>query len=145
MITGIFVRSLFGDSKPLIPVLRQKYSCGTISFNNRLTIKPHTATKSSNLFINNSAKTRIRWFTADASPTNGEAKIEGILKVAFPNSESIQVKDISGGCGDMYEVHIVSSDFKGKRVVQQHKLVNEALKTEVQKMHGLRIFTSVPS
>uniref|UniRef100_H2XWV5 BolA-like protein 3 n=1 Tax=Ciona intestinalis TaxID=7719 RepID=H2XWV5_CIOIN len=80
-----------------------------------------------------------------ASPTNGEAKIEGILKVAFPNSESIQVKDISGGCGDMYEVHIVSSDFKGKRVVQQHKLVNEALKTEVQKMHGLRIFTSVPS
>uniref|UniRef100_A0AAX7TMT5 BolA family member 3 n=1 Tax=Astatotilapia calliptera TaxID=8154 RepID=A0AAX7TMT5_ASTCA len=50
----------------------------------------------------------------------------------------------SGGCGAMYEIHIESSEFKGKRTVQQHQLVNQALKDEIQNMHGLRIFTDVP-
>lgn len=31
----------------------------------------------------------------------------------------------SGGCGAMYEVHIESDEFKGKRTVQQHQLVNQ--------------------
>jgi len=32
---------------------------------------------------------------------------------------------ISGGCGAMYEIHIESDEFKGKRTVQQHQLVNQ--------------------
>lgn len=52
--------------------------------------------------------------------------------------------DISGGCGAMYEIHIESDEFRGKRTVQQHQLVNQALKEEIQGMHGLRIFTEVP-
>ena len=35
--------------------------------------------------------------------------------------------------------------FKGKRTVLQHRMVNEALAQEIQDMHGLRIFTSLPS
>ena len=31
----------------------------------------------------------------------------------------------SGGCGAMYEIHIESSEFKGKRTIQQHQLVNQ--------------------
>ncbi|KAF6722598.1 BolA-like protein 3 [Oryzias melastigma] len=49
------------------------------------------------------------------------------------------------GCGAMYEIHIESSEFKGKKTVQQHQLVNQALKDEIQGMHGLRIFTEVPN
>ncbi|TNN29941.1 BolA-like protein 3 [Liparis tanakae] len=37
-----------------------------------------------------------------------------------------------------------SNEFKGKRTVQQHTRVNEALKEEIQGMDGLRIFTDVP-
>lgn len=88
----------------------------------------------------------------------------------------------------MYEVHIDSMEFKGKRTIQQHQLVNQvnycrhklwtsincdktltcsnllsdnytnaflptqwiefyslqALKEEIQGMHGLRIFTNIP-
>uniref|UniRef100_A0A672RTF4 BolA family member 3 n=1 Tax=Sinocyclocheilus grahami TaxID=75366 RepID=A0A672RTF4_SINGR len=51
---------------------------------------------------------------------------------------------ISGGCGAMYEIHIESDEFRGKRTVQQHQLVNQALKDEIKAMHGLRIFTDVP-
>ncbi|XP_035986654.1 bolA-like protein 3 [Fundulus heteroclitus] len=79
-----------------------------------------------------------------SSQTDGEERIASVLKEKFPQASKLKVVDISGGCGAMYEIHIESSEFKGKRTVQQHKLVNQALKEEIQGMHGLRIFTDIP-
>ncbi|XP_070764682.1 bolA-like protein 3 [Enoplosus armatus] len=79
-----------------------------------------------------------------STQTDGEVRIATVLKEKFPLASSLKVVDISGGCGAMYEIHIESSEFKGKRTVQQHQLVNQALKEEIQGMHGLRIFTDVP-
>ncbi|KAG5270136.1 hypothetical protein AALO_G00189160 [Alosa alosa] len=79
-----------------------------------------------------------------ATQTDGEVRIASVLKDKFPQATSLRVVDISGGCGAMYEIHIESDEFKGKRTVQQHQLVNQALKDEIQAMHGLRIFTGVP-
>ncbi|XP_072321229.1 bolA-like protein 3 [Eucyclogobius newberryi] len=79
-----------------------------------------------------------------SSQTEGEGRIVKILQEKFPMASSLKVVDISGGCGAMYEIHIESSEFKGKRTIQQHQLVNQALKEEIQGMHGLRIFTEVP-
>ncbi|XP_043101321.1 bolA-like protein 3 [Puntigrus tetrazona] len=76
--------------------------------------------------------------------TDGETRITQVLKEKFPHASSLKVVDISGGCGAMYEIHIESDEFSGKRVVQQHQLVNQALKDEIKAMHGLRIFTDVP-
>ncbi|XP_026233411.1 bolA-like protein 3 [Anabas testudineus] len=79
-----------------------------------------------------------------STQTDGEVRISKVLKEKFPLASSLKVVDISGGCGAMYEIHIESNEFKGKRTVQQHQLVNQALKDEIQGMHGLRIFTDVP-
>ncbi|XP_008145653.1 bolA-like protein 3 isoform X1 [Eptesicus fuscus] len=79
-----------------------------------------------------------------ASQTEGELKVTQILKESFPRATTIKVTDISGGCGAMYEIQIESEEFKEKRTVQQHQMVNQALKEEIKGMHGLRIFTSVP-
>ncbi|XP_074051262.1 bolA-like protein 3 [Macrotis lagotis] len=79
-----------------------------------------------------------------ASQTSGELKVRNVLKEKFPRASTIKVTDISGGCGAMYEIHIESEEFKDKRTVQQHQMVNKALKEEIKEMHGLRIFTSVP-
>uniref|UniRef100_A0A674GJP1 BolA family member 3 n=1 Tax=Taeniopygia guttata TaxID=59729 RepID=A0A674GJP1_TAEGU len=49
-----------------------------------------------------------------------------------------------GGCGDMYEIHVESEEFREKRPVQQHRMVTQALSEEIKHMHGLRIFTSAP-
>lgn len=79
-----------------------------------------------------------------STQTEGEVRIAKLLKEKFPLASSLKVVDISGGCGAMYEIHIESTEFKGKRTIQQHQLVNQALKDEIQGMHGLRIFTDVP-
>ncbi|KAM4035173.1 bolA-like protein 3 [Anomaloglossus baeobatrachus] len=79
-----------------------------------------------------------------ASRTEAEDRITQVLKTKFPLASFVNVVDISGGCGAMYEIHVESEEFKEKRTVQQHKMVNEALQEEIKAMHGLRIFTSVP-
>ncbi|XP_062869248.1 beta,beta-carotene 15,15'-dioxygenase [Trichomycterus rosablanca] len=79
-----------------------------------------------------------------STKTDGEIHIAKTLKEKFPLASALKVVDISGGCGAMYEIHIESEEFKGRRTVQQHQLVNQALKEEIKGMHGLRIFTNVP-
>ncbi|XP_072835016.1 bolA-like protein 3 [Pogona vitticeps] len=79
-----------------------------------------------------------------ASQTDGEVRVTQVLKEKFPQASAIKVVDVSGGCGAMYEIHIESEEFKEKRTVQQHQMVNQALSEEIKSMHGLRIFTSVP-
>uniref|UniRef100_A0A8C5SEJ7 BolA-like protein 3 n=1 Tax=Laticauda laticaudata TaxID=8630 RepID=A0A8C5SEJ7_LATLA len=79
-----------------------------------------------------------------ASQTEGEIRVTRVLQQKFPQAVVIKVVDISGGCGAMYEIHIESEEFKEKRTIQQHQMVNQALSEEIKTMHGLRIFTSVP-
>ncbi|XP_014800944.1 PREDICTED: bolA-like protein 3 [Calidris pugnax] len=81
---------------------------------------------------------------SSSSQTDGEARVARVLREKFPGASAIKVVDISGGCGAMYEIHIESEEFREKRTVQQHQMVNQALSEEIKSMHGLRIFTSTP-
>ncbi|XP_077569889.1 bolA-like protein 3 [Stigmatopora nigra] len=96
------------------------------------------------IIFRNQAVIRGQAWRCLSTQTDGEIRIAAVLKEKFPQASSLKVVDISGGCGAMYEVHIESSEFHGKRTVQQHHLVNQALKDEIQGMHGLRIFTDIP-
>ncbi|CAO3631516.1 unnamed protein product [Mucor fragilis] len=51
-------------------------------------------------------------------------------------AQLVEVEDLSAGCGQMFEVVIVSPVFEGKRLLARHKLVNEALKEEISKVHA---------
>ncbi|NWX22269.1 BOLA3 protein, partial [Aegotheles bennettii] len=84
-----------------------------------------------------------RSFTAQ---TEGEARVARVLREKFPRASAIRVVDISGGCGAMYEIHVESEEFREKRTVQQHQMVNQVRGggEEIKSMHGLRIFTSTP-
>lgn len=54
---------------------------------------------------------------------------------------SVSVKDVSAGCGSFFQVEVVSPVFEGKGLVQQHRMVNEALREEIKVIHGLTINT----
>ncbi|KAG0149343.1 hypothetical protein CROQUDRAFT_653635 [Cronartium quercuum f. sp. fusiforme G11] len=66
------------------------------------------------------------------------------LDEAFPGSLKRQVFDISGGCGQSYEVLIVSDEFKGKGLLAKHRLVNERLKEEIAELHAFSQKTFTP-
>ena len=44
-----------------------------------------------------------------------------------------------GGCGSFYAISIASEAFKGLSIIKQHRLVNEALKQEIEGIHGLQV------
>ena len=72
-----------------------------------------------------------------------EGQIAKILEEAFEPAELV-VEDVSGGCGSMFNIKVVTTAFEGKPLVQQQRMVNEVLKSEISSMHGLVLNTGVP-
>lgn len=69
--------------------------------------------------------------TAGVEATTLETAIKDRLDATHVN-----LQDQSGGCGQMFEAIIVSPHFKGKTTLMRHRLVNNALKEEIAKVHA---------
>ncbi|KAI9168211.1 hypothetical protein H9P43_007583 [Blastocladiella emersonii ATCC 22665] len=67
--------------------------------------------------------------------TKAEAEVYHKLKGAFEPTE-LHVADVSGGCGAMYEIKIISNKFNGTTKLQQQRLVNQVLKEELKNWHA---------
>ena len=57
----------------------------------------------------------------------------------------LKIHDISGGCGSMYSINIISDRFNGLTTIKQHKLVNQILKDDISKWHGIQLTTKKPT
>ncbi|PPQ92352.1 hypothetical protein CVT25_008702 [Psilocybe cyanescens] len=75
--------------------------------------------------------------------SEGERVIHEKLTAKFAPSQ-LQVQDVSGGCGTFYAITIASTAFKGLPIVKQHKLVTEALKSDIEGFHGLQVRSFSP-
>lgn len=71
-------------------------------------------------------------------------EIKGVLERELPGS-MVEVGDLTGG-GDHFQVIVVSSEFAGKNLVQQHQMVYRALgKTmDGDAIHALALRTFTP-
>ncbi|KAH7076171.1 bola protein [Paraphoma chrysanthemicola] len=56
----------------------------------------------------------------------------------------LEVQDVSGGCGSMYAIEIVSPKFAGLSPLKQTRLVNAVLKEELAVWHGIQLRTKAP-
>ena len=68
-------------------------------------------------------------------------RIQALLTTAFPDG-AVEVIDRTGG-GDHFQVIVTSGRFDGLSLVEQHRLVNQALKAPLDDgtIHELRIST----
>ena len=69
-------------------------------------------------------------------------RLQTLLEGAFPDAEDVEVVDRTGG-GDHFHVTVVSPRFEGLSLVDQHRLVYEALAEPLADgtIHELRITT----
>jgi stress-induced morphogen len=69
-------------------------------------------------------------------------KLRGLLEQAFPDAMELSVDDRTGG-GDHFQVVVASARFDGLPLLEQHRLVNEALAAPLADgtIHELRIQT----
>jgi len=72
-------------------------------------------------------------------------EIKATLTHALPVS-LIETQDLTGG-GDHWQVIIVSAAFEGKGLIEQHRMVNDALKEPMgdQRIHALSLKTYSPA
>jgi stress-induced morphogen len=68
--------------------------------------------------------------------------LRGMLAGAFPEATELSVEDRTG-TGDHFQVTVASPRFDGLPLLEQHRLVNEALRTPLADgtIHELRIKT----
>ena len=68
--------------------------------------------------------------------------LQELLEHAFPDASELRVEDRTGG-GDHFQVTVASASFNGLTLVDQHRLVNEALAEPLRDgtIHELRIKT----
>ena len=69
-------------------------------------------------------------------------RLETLLQDAFPDAKDVEVVDRTGG-GDHFHVTVVSQQFAGLSLVDQHRLVYDALAEPLGDgtIHELRITT----
>lgn len=60
------------------------------------------------------------------------------------NLEFIKAVDQSDGCGAKFEIEIISSEFKGKPLLAQHRLIHKIIATEREHIHALTLKTKAP-
>lgn len=84
-----------------------------------------------------SALTAATGFTA----ADIEAKLRASKELA--PVQNLTVQDTSSGCGSFFNISITSPAFAGKSLMQQHRMVNSVLKTEIAAIHGFSLNTHV--
>ena len=69
-------------------------------------------------------------------------RLESLLRDAFPDADELRVDDRTGG-GDHFQVTVTSPRFVGLPLLDQHRLVNDALAEPLRDgtIHELRIKT----
>ena len=69
-------------------------------------------------------------------------ELETLLRDAFPDASEVRVTDRTGG-GDHFLIEVSSPRFDGLPLVEQHRLVNEALAAPFAsgRIHEMRIKT----
>ena len=69
-------------------------------------------------------------------------RLRGLLERAFPDASELSVIDRTGG-GDHFQVYVQSARFNGLPLLEQHRLVNDALAAPLADgtIHELRIKT----
>jgi stress-induced morphogen len=68
--------------------------------------------------------------------------LQSLLQLAFPDATELSVEDRTGG-GDHFQVTVASPRFNELPLLEQHRLVNEALAAPLRDgtIHELRIKT----
>jgi stress-induced morphogen len=85
---------------------------------------------------------RRRWYGRGYDGVVSTEPLRMLLERAFPDATEVNVRDRTGG-GDHFQVTVVSPRFSDLPLIDQHRLVNDALAVPLRDgtIHELRITT----
>jgi stress-induced morphogen len=78
---------------------------------------------------------------ADCSDVITPDILESKIREGIANVQFVKAVDLSDGCGAKFEIEIISPEFAGKPLLQQHRMVHKAIEKERQTIHALTLKT----
>jgi stress-induced morphogen len=70
-----------------------------------------------------------------------EQKLTRLLTDALKPKSLRVIDHAPGTSGGLVEVHVEAERFNGKRILEQHRMVTQAVQSEMDNMHALNIQT----
>ncbi len=73
-----------------------------------------------------------------------ESEVKELIKRVMPDAE-IEVTDTTGG-SDHFQILVISNEFKGKLLIDQHRMVQKSLEVAFSdgRIHAVQIKTETP-
>lgn len=73
-----------------------------------------------------------------------ESEVQKLIKITFPDAQ-VEVIDMTGG-SDHFQILVVSHEFKGKPLIDQHRMVQKSLEGALNdnRIHAVHIKTETP-
>lgn len=65
-----------------------------------------------------------------------DQSLKAKIQFELPDVHNVIVTDISAGCGQSFDVVVVSKTFEGKNKLQRSRLINKILKDEIAQIHA---------
>lgn len=72
-------------------------------------------------------------------------EVASLVRKGFPGSR-VRVEDMTG-TGDHFEIFVESSEFQGKTLIDQHRMVQKSIQSALDdgSIHAVRIKTLMPA
>lgn len=96
---------------------------------------------------------KIRTYKTNITKSTSVHQLEGLAfglglasyrHINWPCIPYKEIKDISGGCGQSFEVVVISEKFNNKSLLDRHRLVNGVLSEEIKLLHAFTQKTYTP-
>lgn len=71
-------------------------------------------------------------------------QLEKKIQDQIPSVSYVKAVDLTDGCGGKFEIEIISEEFRGKPLLQQHRIVHKAIEEERKHIHALTLKTKAP-
>ena len=79
----------------------------------------------------------------ESTETDIAKTLDTKLRANFDITE-LHIKDVSGGCGQSFQVIVICESFKEIKLLERQKKVNEVLSEEIAKIHAMELKTWTP-
>lgn len=70
--------------------------------------------------------------------------LEAKISSSLTGVHSVVARDLSDGCGAKFEIEVICEEFRGKPLLQQHRLIHKAIEEERKVIHALTLKTKAP-
>ncbi|GBG27146.1 Protein BOLA2 [Hondaea fermentalgiana] len=71
--------------------------------------------------------------------------LEKMVREGLADVKHVEIIDLSDGCGDKFHLTVVSDAFEGVKLLERHRMLQEAIDEAMKRIHAVELKTYTPA